>query len=440
MNLCGSKHRCWAWLRWVAVLAMVASFASNRAAAQPDYSIGPAGVRIARLPPIRSGAAARMAAHPHDAPRYTGPPLEELPPPLEETASPIAPFDDPGDYGQNEQAPVDEPRRLPAISATEGFEIPEIEFCESCGCQCGGGCYCPDCQNMGPVARFVHGVYRGICCPDPCYEPRWRPLADAAFFTNSVRPVNQQRFRWDFAEDFQRMDRAEYFWARADGNGLGPSPAAMTQFRGIDYDELSHYVEAAHGPLGVSFEYTYRALDVDGTHYAGFGDMTIATKTLLYDTELLQIAMQFRTFIPQGASREGLGTGHASLIFGLNVSPVSYLQVEVGEWIPLGGDATYAGALLHYSMAYNHVLWQPHPCVPIIGTTEISGWSFQDGLYTDPVLGANQPASGETYLHGSSGIRTFICDKVDFGVSASFPITDMGWQEKWLRSEMRFRF
>lgn len=351
------------------------------------------------------------------------------------------------DYGPFEygHAPGEEPRRLPPLEPSEAIVIPEIEFCQSCGGQCNGGeCYCADCQNMGPVARFVHGIYQGICCPDPCYQPRWRPLADTAFFTNSVRPVNQQRFRWDFAEDLQRMDRAEYFWARADSNGLGPDPTPQTSFTGLDYDELTHYIEAAHGPIGVWFEYSYRSLDVDGQHFAGFGDMSVGTKTLLYDTELLQIAMQFRTFIPQGASREGLGTGHASLepslIFGLNVSPVSFLQAQVGEWIPLGGDTDYAGSLLHYSMAYNHILYAPHPCVPIIGTMEVTGWSFQDGEFTDPVLGALQPASRDTYLHGATGIRLFICDKVDFGTGASFPLTDTGWQETWLRSEMRFRF
>ena len=61
------------------------------------------------------------------------------------------------------------------------------------------------------------------------------PLADAAFFTTAVRPQNQQRFRWDHAEDLIQPDRAEYFWARADGNGVGPSDFPTW---GVDYDEL----------------------------------------------------------------------------------------------------------------------------------------------------------------------------------------------------------
>ena len=40
-------------------------------------------------------------------------------------------------------------------------------------------------------------MYHNLCCPDPCYDPRWWALADAAFFTSAARPVSQQRFRWD---------------------------------------------------------------------------------------------------------------------------------------------------------------------------------------------------------------------------------------------------
>lgn len=346
------------------------------------------------------------------------PATEELPTPVESLA-PVAP----------EAAPV----------------VGEFSFCQFCGDPCGGGC-CANCGNGSQWGRFASAIYRGLCCPDPCYQGKWRPKADAAFFTTAVRPQNQQRFRWDYAEDLTRPDRAEYFWARADGAGAGPTLLTGATTRGIDYDELRHYAEVAHGPVGISVEYSYRAIDQQTRHQAGFGDVTLGTKTLLFDTELVQFAFQFLTHVPAGAPNKGLGTGHVSLepgiVMGVNVSPNSYLQAEVSEWIPLGGDADYAGALLRYNAAYNVVLMRPHPCVPVVGVVEVNGFRFQDGQYTDIVGGAlvTLPAGGEHYVNLSGGLRTFFCDKADFGVAYSTPISDDGWTDAIIRSELRFRY
>ncbi|WP_145250230.1 hypothetical protein [Aeoliella mucimassa] len=363
------------------------------------------------------------------------PTTEEVPAPL---ASPFEPLPEVAPSSPSSAGSLN----IPGLA---DIEFAPLSCCNCCGSQCGQSShFCNECQDMGRYGRFLRSIYRGICCPDACYEPCWTPLADSAFFTNSVRPVNQQRFRWDFAEDMRNPDRSEYFWARADGSGLGPTPVTDSWFRGLDYDELSHTIEAAHGPIGIWFEYTYRALDTDTGHFAGFGDMSIGTKTLLFDTELVQIASQFRTYIPQGSSREGLGTGHTSLepslIAGLKLSPKSYLQAEVAEWIPLGGDSVYAGALLRYGFAYNRTIFQPHPSIPIISTSEITGWHFQDGQFTDSSSGDMRPSSGGDYVHGSTGLRLFICDRVDFGTSASMPLTGGSWSETWLRTELRVRF
>ncbi len=329
------------------------------------------------------------------------------------------------------------------VEAPPPIESPvaSFGFCDYCGCGCNSGSCCDDCNSTGRLGRFGRAIYRGLCCPDPCYKPVWTPLADAAFFTTAVRPVNQQRFRWDYAEDLMRPDRAEYFWARTTDSGKGPRPTPFA----IDYDELSHYVEVAHGSFGASFEYRYRSLDADGAHAAGFGDLTIGTKTLLFDTSLVQFAFQFLTHVPAGVANEGLGVGHVSLepgaVLGFNLTPNSYLQAEFNEWIPLGGDADYAGAVFRYNVAYNHVVARLMPGVPIIGVVEMNGWRFQDGAYTDvTVVPQFQPASGESYLHGAAGVRMFLCDRADMGVSYSTPVTSNGWAETWIRSELRVRY
>src|SRR5262245_60252437 len=46
---------------------------------------------------------------------------------------------------------------------------------------------CMGCCATGPIGRFFCGLYEGVCCPDPCYEPRWIAAANAAFFVDSPR-------------------------------------------------------------------------------------------------------------------------------------------------------------------------------------------------------------------------------------------------------------
>src|SRR5262249_56151723 len=79
------------------------------------------------------------------------------------------------------------------------------------------------------VGRMLCGFSRCICCPDPCYEPRWVPLANAALFVDPVRPATQIRLRGDFGWDMRFPDKAEWFWAQEKGKGPNfpcPSPPA----------------------------------------------------------------------------------------------------------------------------------------------------------------------------------------------------------------------
>ena len=89
----------------------------------------------------------------------------------------------------------------------------------------------PGRKNCEPVyhhtylGRLFGNLYECICCPDPCYEPSWIPVANAAFFVNTARPRTMQRIRYNGLIDVQFPDRAEFFWAREmlpGGPGRGP--------------------------------------------------------------------------------------------------------------------------------------------------------------------------------------------------------------------------
>jgi len=317
------------------------------------------------------------------------------------------------------------------------------------GCVPGREPFCGFCSpGDHAVHRFFGGLYECLCCPDPCYDPVWIPLADTAFHVASARPITQNRIRWNAGLNVILADRAEFFWARQDGNGKGPRPVGATLVGSdrIRYHEAIHYFEASTGLIGVIVETPYRSMDPDGApHAAGFGDIKVGTKTLLFDCELMQVSMQFLTYTPAGVPSKGLGTGHVSLepslLVGLKLGPNTYYQGQVSEWIPLGGDPDYAGAILHTHHAVNHVLYRhPGANIVLIGTAELQTWSFQDGAFTDPVLGAFQKAGAETYLMGGPGFRVFICDKFDIGFSASFTLSDDHLPAQLYTTELRFRF
>jgi hypothetical protein len=324
--------------------------------------------------------------------------------------------------------------------------------CASCGTGCCSGCVpgrlncCSDCEGKTCIGKMLCGLYCCICCPDPCYEPCYIPAANAAFFVDSARPVTQMRFRWDAGLDMTEVDRSEFFWARADGGGRGPKPPkGFLGEASLRYNDLDIYTETLIVPkLSLFFEMPYRNIDpqVDN-HAANFGDLNIGTKTLLLDCDLLQITFQFRTFIPTGNFTHGIGTGHVSLepslLATLKLTPDTFLQTQLSEWIPLGGDVTYQGAVLHYHVAVDQVLWRILPDVPLIGTAEFNGYSFQDGAFTDPVLGPFQKSSGGAWLSAGPGLRLDVCKKIDFGVAAAFGIGHHG-PEQLYRTEFRWRF
>jgi hypothetical protein len=261
-----------------------------------------------------------------------------------------------------------------------------------------------------------------------------------------ARPISQTRLRWDAGHNLILPDRSEYFWARGDGNGKGVAALApaITVPR-VDYSELSMYTEVALEKISVIVEMPYRSLDPEfAPHFAGFADMNIATKTLIFDCDLLQVAFMMRTYLPVGSPGKGLGVGHVSLepslIFGIKLHEEGYLQGQIAEWIPIGGDPDYAGAVLHYHFSFNQTLCRILPDVPLIGTLEFNGWSFQDGAYTDPLLGAFQQSSGTTYFDVGAGLRLFVCDRIDFGLSARIPVTDQHFASQFYRTEFRWRY
>ena len=336
--------------------------------------------------------------------------------------------------------PEPEPKQAPASSkgqnpdkSPERKQDGQVEqsSCATCGgfhgqldghvftCQtgCASGNCIPGRQPCNPplnecntvVGACMTNLYQCICCPDPCYEPKWEPGAFASFFADYARPRTVTRIRYDNLEDMTRPDRNQYFI-----NQVKPIPSGRSVVNPqARLQQVYLYQEAAgeHGSLFV--EIPYRQINESwAPTQAGFGDINFGTKSLLFDCEMLQIAFQLRTFMPSGNFTNNLGNGQfaldPSILTSLKLGPTTYFQGQFGNWTPVGGpgvlslvllqhhhdDGTVttvdggsqAGGIFYWFMSLNQVLWYCTPESPLIATLEMDGWSFENGGYTTAVV------------------------------------------------------
>jgi hypothetical protein len=202
--------------------------------------------------------------------------------------------------------------------------------------------------------------------------------------------------------------------------------------------------EAAAKNASILFTMPYQAVDPEfGRFASGFGDITIGAKSVLFDCELLQVGFLFNTYIPAGNFGRGLGTGHVSLepslLFALKLTNGAYVQAQVSEWVPLGGDSQYQGSILHSHLALDVVLARIAPDAPVVATLEMNTYSFQGGSFTDPVFGT-ELASGRTFVSLGPGLRYYVTEKFDIGFGTSFALTGFAFPQQVYRTELRFRF
>ncbi len=316
--------------------------------------------------------------------------------------------------------------------------------CAPCGACIPGREPCCCINHDTAIGRFWAGIHECLCCPDPCYEPRWVAAANNAFFVSPARPVTQTMFRWDFMRNYRLPDRAEYLWARADGNGKGPRPqGGANGVSSTRVSELMMYTEVAAGKFSAYVGMPYReVVPLEANRGSGFGDLQIGTKSMLFDCELMQVTFQMNTSVPTGSPGKGAGTGHValepSLLTAIKLTNAAYLQTQISEWLPIGGDSEYQASILHYHTALNYSL-EILCDVQFVMSAEFGGYRVQGGRASDPVLGTIA-ANSDSYLYAGPGARLVFCNKLDIGFGAAFALTNDHFAEDWYRFELRWRF
>jgi hypothetical protein len=421
------------------------------------------------------GAAARPVPIRQPASRASNVPMNL--PPLPEF-NPVAATSTAPRYVATAVAPASaQPQPAPAAGPTQGADAVEaIDLnvqqagCATCGgfhssldgpsfhanMNCGDGqcvagrgpCYAPQGLGQCTVAGlFLSNLYQCLCCPDPCYEPKWVPAANASLFADYARPRTVTRIRYDNLENIFPLDRNQFFF-----KGSPISTSKTFPFRAdpsARLQQMELYQEVAADRFSFFFAYPYRQVNpLFSPSQSGFSDLNFGTKALLYDCEMLQFSFQFRTYTPTG-SPGLLGTGHwsldPSLLASLKLADDTYLQAQLGNWIPLAGTQKIAGGIFYWFFSLNHVLYRCTPDSPLIATLEMTGWSFENGGFTQAAIVPNGPSvrtlgGGASYFNIGPGLRQSICNKVDVGGAITFATTTSHWAEPWFRFEVRFLF
>ena len=391
----------------------------------------------------------------------------------------------PGDAPVATASPQPEPEQKQAPAASEGQnpdKSPERKqdgqveqsTCATCGgfhghldghvftsqAGCASGNCIPGRQPCNPplnecdtvVGSFMTNLYQCICCPDPCYEPKWEPAAYASLFADYARPRTVTRLRYDNLEDMTQPNRNQFWINNVTPSRLPRKPISNLFAR---LQQVYLYQEAA-GPHGSLFvEVPYRQINQSwAPTQAGFGDINFGIKSLLFDCEMLQIAFQLRTFMPSGNFKDNLGNGQfaldPSILTSLKLGPTTYFQGQFGNWVPLGGPGVQrgiAGGVFYWFMSLNQVLCYTTPDSPLIATLEMDGWSFQDGGFIPTISPSGKIQhpiphdSGISFFNIGPGLRQSICNRVDFGGAITWATNSADhWAQPWFRFEVRFLF
>lgn len=257
------------------------------------------------------------------------------------------------------------------------------------------------------------------------------------------QPFAHWRMRVNSVRNQSLPDRAEFLWAKM-LTGRGPKLPET----GLDYQEYRLQFELGNKKFSTATELPIRWTNPEvNPNHTGFSDMSVATKTVLFDGETYQITQFFKTYFPTGSASMGTGTGHFAIEPGflgrMKWSDVTFLNAELKYYVPLGGDPIASGQVLKYGVGYSHVFYDSDK-VALLPTMEFVGWSVLNGLGTNE-LGISLPVDGQHIMTVVPGLRLAIdrgCELglLEFGISGILPVSDQQFFDNTLRFDFRWSY
>jgi hypothetical protein len=279
-------------------------------------------------------------------------------------------------------------------------------------------------------------------------------IATNAGYIDSAIPRTLFRLRADAAWDADEPDRAEFLYAKCGcfrfANGTpffdpnAPGPGTVTENH-VDYQEISQYFElAVSNRLSGFIEVPERIIELNDNHsqFAGIGDINVGFKAAAIAQAERYLTFQFRTYIPTGDAREGLGTDHVSLEPALlgyqQLSDRLVLEAELRDWIPVGGT-DFAGNVTRYGVGLSYEIYNCRN-IRIWPVIEIVGWTVLSGKESVPGPNPIADAAGDTIVNAKIGVRAYWGEHSDAYLGYGRALTDDVWYMNILRLEYRFLF
>lgn len=221
-------------------------------------------------------------------------------------------------------------------------------------------------------------------------------------YIDSAVVQNQVRFRFDASFDNPTPDRAEFFYPQCGCFPGGPGPLGQPVSR-VDYQEISLFAESLiFGDMVSGFvELPFRFIDPQGkANSEGVSDLNIGIKAALLANRCQRLTFQFRTYLPTGEGRKGLGTEHVSLepaLLCMRRFDGGTLEAEIRDWIPIDGTDAFAGNVLRYGVGVSLDCYDDG-CLSIKPVLETVAWSVLSGDFLDRSNPPSLRSSAETTI------------------------------------------
>ena len=326
---------------------------------------------------------------------------------------------------------------------------------QACGCGAAScdGVNCDSCAGVQVNPLFskfgCHMANRlwGLgCCKSPCAEGalgyEWLP--HSPFFIERAQPLNHVQLQISAAYNQEFPDRSEFFWARSPGGG--PNSAGVGE-PSVDYQDFRLRMEIGGKRFSTATDIPIRVIDpVLNQNTAGFGDMSLITKLVLFEGSEWVLTQVFKSHFNTGSRTHGTGNGHVSLEPGVltrwEMTEFTHMHSEVTFWFPLGADPDFSGEVIRYGLGFSH-LWYDGDAFGVIPTLEFVGWTVLDGQQTLPNSLLTQEVDGVGILNVYPGIR-FVFDSPgdwrvwDLGFAGGFAVTTDHWYEGILQLNLRY--
>jgi hypothetical protein len=261
-------------------------------------------------------------------------------------------------------------------------------------------------------------------------------------YIDNAIPVDMLRFRFDSGYNLTRPNRAEYFYARP-----LPGPGVPKSETGIqDYQDFMFYAEKTFGERLSGFvEVPWRILNPEvNINTSGFSDMYAGLKYAFVSCEDRVASFQFKTYIPTGDARRGLGNHHVTLEPGLllheQFTEKLSLDGELRYWIPVGGTS-FAGSILRYGVGLSYAVFETCS-LRVAPVAEFVGWTVLGGHESFPA-GSQlliEDSAGDTIVNAKLGVRVNFGKTADLYAGYGRALTGDQWYSDIVRIEFRFYY